>query len=85
MLDAINHGKHVSPKASTGRCSNQPGDATRPQDVYTSREEEWQFPSQIMPVVRDTVAHAGFKITKVDTSYPSNSHHPFRIAIVPLE
>ena len=38
--------------------------------VYTSREEEWQFPSQIMPVVRDTVAHAGFKITKVDTSYP---------------
>ena len=30
-----------------------------------SREEEWQFPSQIMPVVRDTVAHAGFKITKV--------------------
>jgi len=28
------------------------------------REEEWQFPSQIMPVVRDTVAHAGFKITK---------------------
>ena len=52
--------------------------------MYTSREEEWQFPSQIMPVVRDTVAHAGFKITKVDTSYPSNSHHPFRIANIPL-
>ena len=29
------------------------------------REEEWQFPAQIMPIVRDTVAHAGFKITKV--------------------
>ena len=66
--------QNVSPRAShkssTGRCSNQPGDAKRPKDVYTSREEEWQFPSQIMPVVRDTVAHAGFKITKVDTSYP---------------
>ena len=28
------------------------------------REEEWQFPAQIMPVVRDCVAHAGFRITK---------------------
>ena len=29
------------------------------------REEEWQFPAQVMPVVRDIVAHAGFKVTKV--------------------
>ena len=29
------------------------------------KEEEWQFPAQIMPIVRDVVAHAGFKITKV--------------------
>ena len=29
------------------------------------KEEEWQFPAQIMPVVRDVVEHAGFKITKV--------------------
>ena len=42
-----------------------------PQQVFFTvkwrhgREEEWQFPAQIMPVVRDTVAHAGFKITKV--------------------
>ena len=36
-------------------------------ELDVSREEEWQFPSQIMPVVRDTVAHAGFKITKVAT------------------
>jgi hypothetical protein len=34
------------------------------------REEEWQFPAQIMPVVRDVVAHAGFKITKVVTINP---------------
>ena len=32
------------------------------------QEEEWQFPAQIMPVVRDIVAHAGFKIIKVMTS-----------------
>ena len=29
------------------------------------QEEEWQFPAQIMPVVRDVVAHAGFKVKKV--------------------
>ncbi len=29
------------------------------------QEEEWQFPAQIMPVVKDIVAHAGFKIIKV--------------------
>jgi len=28
------------------------------------KEEEWQFPAQIMPVVRDVVEHAGFKIAK---------------------
>merc|ERR1719348_2135948 len=28
------------------------------------REEEWQFPAQIMPVVRDVVSHAGFKVKK---------------------
>jgi len=27
-------------------------------------EEEWQFPAQIMPIVRDIVSHAGFKIVK---------------------
>ena len=42
--------------------------------MYVSREEEWQFPSQIMPVVRDTVAHAGFKITKV----PQRLHSSYR-------
>ena len=29
------------------------------------KEEEWQFPAQIMPVVRDVVQHAGFKVKKV--------------------
>ena len=29
------------------------------------KEEEWQFPAQIMPVVRDVVVHAGFKVKKV--------------------
>ena len=33
--------------------------------VLGLEEEEWQFPAQIMPVVRDIVAHAGFKIVKV--------------------
>ena len=37
---------------------------------WNFREEEWQFPAQIMPVVRDTVAHAGFKITKVTATKP---------------
>ena len=32
------------------------------------REEEWQFPAQIMPVVREVVEHAGFKVTKVKHS-----------------
>ena len=32
---------------------------------HALREEEWQFPAQIMPVVRDVVEHAGFKVTKV--------------------
>ena len=31
------------------------------------QEEEWQFPAQVMPVVRDVVAHAGFKVKKVAT------------------
>ena len=29
------------------------------------RQEEWQFPAQIMPVVRDVVEHAGFRVKKV--------------------
>ena len=29
------------------------------------RQEEWQFPAQILPVVRDTVQQAGFNIVKV--------------------
>ena len=28
-------------------------------------QEEWQFPAQIMPVVRDVVQHAGFRVKKV--------------------
>ena len=32
------------------------------------KEEEWQFPAQIMPVVRDVVEHAGFKVKKVRQS-----------------
>ena len=28
--------------------------------------EEWQFPAQIMPVVRDIVQHAGFRVKKVE-------------------
>ena len=30
------------------------------------RLEEWQFPAQIMPVVRDVVEHAGFRVKKVE-------------------
>ena len=44
--------------------------STKRNIILTGREEEWQFPAQIMPVVRDTVAHAGFKITKVKTKMP---------------
>ena len=35
------------------------------------KEEEWQFPAQIMPVVRDVVEHAGFKVKKVRQSLTS--------------
>ena len=31
------------------------------------KEEEWQFPAQVMPVVKDVVVHAGFKVKKVGT------------------
>ena len=56
---------YESPACAGLRYPLYDGEALLELDV--SREEEWQFPSQIMPVVRDTVAHAGFKITKVTT------------------
>ena len=48
-----------------------------PNPLSNPREEEWQFPAQIMPVVRDTVAHAGFKITKVTTQPDAKGRLPF--------
>ena len=36
-----------------------------PPPCQALKEEEWQFPAQIMPVVRDVVQHAGFKVKKV--------------------
>jgi hypothetical protein len=29
------------------------------------RQEEWQFPAQILPLVSETIAQAGFSIVKV--------------------
>ena len=49
---------------------------------FHPREEEWQFPAQIMPVVRDTVAHAGFKITKVTTGPDAKGCLPFLILML---
>ena len=44
------------------------------------QEEEWQFPAQVMPVVRDVVAHAGFKVKKVNAM----RGNIFNISIVTL-
>lgn len=37
-------------------------------------QEEWQFPAQIMPVVRDIVQHAGFRVKKVEYHRPKTVH-----------
>ena len=58
---------HMDLLRITCMCRAQVSTHCMMEQAYVSREEEWQFPSQIMPVVRDTVAHAGFKITKVAT------------------
>ena len=38
-------------------------------------QEEWQFPAQIMPVVRDVVQHAGFRVKKVIMDQEESVHY----------